>query len=181
MAGSLGCYLLYVVPNLGSFAVAVALRTTLLLPLDDLLSVLLNKGIVLVTDLPKEAQRKLMQRRHLRRTAGDLGGLVDLLDLVDSESLVDLEGIGDFAGFIVRDAGLKALLYDDANRATVHRLRTTADIDHWIAFAERFAVSHARRALEREMLQLTAAHGLDDDGTAEAAEIVHVSLAAQGG
>jgi hypothetical protein len=44
--------------------------------LDDLTSVLLNKGIVLVTDLPKEAQRKLMQRRYLRSKLGELGGLV---------------------------------------------------------------------------------------------------------
>ena len=39
-------------------------------------------------------------------------------------------------GFIVRDAGLKALMYDDDNRATVRRLRPGVEIDHWIAFDE---------------------------------------------
>ena len=39
-------------------------------------------------------------------------------------------------GFIVRDSGLQAMLYDDANRSTVHRLRATVDLDHWIAFDE---------------------------------------------
>jgi fatty-acyl-CoA synthase len=39
-------------------------------------------------------------------------------------------------GFIVRDAGLSALMYDDENRAVVHRLRTGVEIDHWIAFDE---------------------------------------------
>ncbi|HSL17864.1 MAG TPA: long-chain fatty acid--CoA ligase [Methylomirabilota bacterium] len=39
-------------------------------------------------------------------------------------------------GFIVRDAALKGVMYDDANRSTVHRLRPTVDVDHWIAFDE---------------------------------------------
>ncbi|MCU0303768.1 MAG: AMP-binding protein [Thermoanaerobaculales bacterium] len=39
-------------------------------------------------------------------------------------------------GAIVRDAGIEAFHYDDANRATVHRLRATADIPHWIALDE---------------------------------------------
>lgn len=49
------------------------------------------------------------------------------------------------------------------------------------ALHDLFTVSHARRALERELLQLTAADGLDDHRIAEATEIVHVSLAAQDG
>ena len=44
--------------------------------LDDLLSALLNKGTILVTDLPTEARRKLMLRRSLRRNANDSGGFV---------------------------------------------------------------------------------------------------------
>lgn len=44
--------------------------------LDDLLSVLLNKGTILVTDLPTEARRKLMLRRSFRRNANDSGGFV---------------------------------------------------------------------------------------------------------
>jgi fatty-acyl-CoA synthase len=39
-------------------------------------------------------------------------------------------------GFIIRDAGLKVLIYDDANRQSVHRLRPTVEIDHWIALDE---------------------------------------------
>ncbi len=39
-------------------------------------------------------------------------------------------------GFIVRDAGLKGLMYDGDHRATVRRLRPGVDIDHWIAFDE---------------------------------------------
>ena len=39
-------------------------------------------------------------------------------------------------GFIARDAGLRALLYDDAHRATVRRLRPGVEIEHWIAFDE---------------------------------------------
>jgi len=39
-------------------------------------------------------------------------------------------------GFMVRDSGLNALLYDDANRSTIHRLRSTVDLDHWIALDE---------------------------------------------
>jgi len=44
--------------------------------LDDLISVLLNKGMIVFTDLPTDARQKLMIRRHLRDKARDLGGLV---------------------------------------------------------------------------------------------------------
>jgi hypothetical protein len=44
--------------------------------LDDLIAVLLNKGMIVFTDLPTDARRKLMIRRHLRDQARDLGGLV---------------------------------------------------------------------------------------------------------
>ena len=37
-------------------------------------------------------------------------------------------------GYIVRDAGLKGLMYDGEHRATVRRLRPGVEIDHWIAF-----------------------------------------------
>jgi len=39
-------------------------------------------------------------------------------------------------GFIVRDADLKALMYDGEHRATVRRLRAGVEVDHWIAFDE---------------------------------------------
>jgi fatty-acyl-CoA synthase len=39
-------------------------------------------------------------------------------------------------GFIVRDAGLKGLMYDDVNRAAVRKLRLAVEVDHWIALDE---------------------------------------------
>ncbi len=44
--------------------------------LDDLVYLLLNKGMIMFTDLPKEARQKLMIRRRLRDRARDLSGLV---------------------------------------------------------------------------------------------------------
>ena len=44
--------------------------------LDDLITVLLNKGTIVYTDLPAEAQQKLAIRRRLRDRARDLGNLV---------------------------------------------------------------------------------------------------------
>ncbi len=44
--------------------------------LDDLISLLLNKGTIVFTDLPTEARQKLMVRRRLRDRARDLGGLI---------------------------------------------------------------------------------------------------------
>lgn len=44
--------------------------------LDDLIAVMLNKQMMVFTDLPKEARQKLMVRRRLRDRARDLGGLV---------------------------------------------------------------------------------------------------------
>jgi len=39
-------------------------------------------------------------------------------------------------GFIVRDAGIKVLLYDGEHRSTIRRLRPGVEINHWIAFDE---------------------------------------------
>ena len=44
--------------------------------LDDLVYLLINKGVIVFTDLPREARTKLMLRRRLRDRARDLGGLV---------------------------------------------------------------------------------------------------------
>ena len=43
---------------------------------DDLITVLLNKGMIVFMDLPTQAQQKLMIRRRLRDKARDLGGLI---------------------------------------------------------------------------------------------------------
>ena len=44
--------------------------------LDDLVYLLINKGVIVFTDLPTEARNKLMLRRRLRDRARDLAGLV---------------------------------------------------------------------------------------------------------
>ena len=44
--------------------------------LDDLVYLLINKGMIVFTDLPTEARNKLMFRRRLRDRARDLSGLV---------------------------------------------------------------------------------------------------------
>jgi hypothetical protein len=42
--------------------------------LDDLVRVLLDKKLIVFTDLPVEAQRKLMGRQHFRANAREIGG-----------------------------------------------------------------------------------------------------------
>jgi hypothetical protein len=45
--------------------------------LDDLIAVLISKGVILVTDLPEPAQTKLMDRFHAREALGGLSNLVE--------------------------------------------------------------------------------------------------------
>ncbi|MVV47047.1 tryptophan synthase subunit beta [Pseudomonas sp. PB120] len=45
--------------------------------LDDLIQVLITKGVILVTDLPAAAQAKLMDRTQAREALGGLSHLVD--------------------------------------------------------------------------------------------------------
>ena len=51
--------------------------------LEDLIGVLINRGIISITDLPLAAQNKLLNRAEARRT---LGGLERLID--DDERLI---------------------------------------------------------------------------------------------
>ena len=44
--------------------------------LEDLISVLIDKRIIMLTDLPKEAQKKLSRRYEMRSRLNDLGGIV---------------------------------------------------------------------------------------------------------
>ena len=44
---------------------------------EDLVEVLIKKGVLTLADLPVEAQEKLMGRRALRHSLGGTGGLVD--------------------------------------------------------------------------------------------------------
>lgn len=44
--------------------------------LEDLITVLIDKRIVMLTDLPQAAQRKLARRYDLRSKLSDLGGIV---------------------------------------------------------------------------------------------------------
>lgn len=48
---------------------------------EDLIDVLIEKGVLRITDLPPGAQRKLTARKHLR---GKLRGALDLLDRSDT-------------------------------------------------------------------------------------------------
>lgn len=53
--------------------------------LEDLIGVLLDKGVLMLTDLPEAAQEKIMQRRDIR------SHLTALSDLIEDEA--DEEGI----------------------------------------------------------------------------------------
>lgn len=44
---------------------------------EDLIEALISKGVLVLADLPMEAQEKMMARRALRHTLGGTGGLVD--------------------------------------------------------------------------------------------------------
>ncbi len=50
--------------------------------LEDLLTVLINKNVIMLTDLPEAAQRKVMRRQGLRCEIADLGNI-----LSDSDDL----------------------------------------------------------------------------------------------
>ena len=50
--------------------------------LEDLISVLIDKRIIMLTDLPKAAQQKLARRYELRSKLQDLGGIVTDTDEV---------------------------------------------------------------------------------------------------
>lgn len=44
--------------------------------IEDLIGVLLDKGVLMLTDLPREAQEKLLRRGSLRRQLRESSGLV---------------------------------------------------------------------------------------------------------
>ena len=44
--------------------------------LEDLISVLLDKNVLMLTDLPEAAQRKILQRKDIRGYLQDLSGLI---------------------------------------------------------------------------------------------------------
>ena len=54
--------------------------------LEDLISVLLDKEILLLTELPEAAQEKILERKHIRRKISDLSRLV--VDEEDEEEFV---------------------------------------------------------------------------------------------
>ena len=45
--------------------------------LEDLIGVLMDRGVIMLTDLPEAAQEKLLQRRHIRDHLTNLSGLID--------------------------------------------------------------------------------------------------------
>ena len=68
---------------LGRTGASVGLQSALLTSdlelvrvLEDLIAVLIDKRIIMLTDLPKAAQQKLAHRYDLRSQLADLGGIV---------------------------------------------------------------------------------------------------------
>ncbi len=57
-------------------SVLVASDLELVRVLEDLIAVLIDKRIIMLTDLPQAAQRKLARRYELRSRLNDLGGIV---------------------------------------------------------------------------------------------------------
>ena len=55
----------------------VASDLDLIRVLEDLITVLINKRIIALTDLPRAAQQKLADRCELRSRLADLGGIVE--------------------------------------------------------------------------------------------------------
>ncbi len=56
--------------------VLIASDLELVRVLEDLIAVLIDKRIIMLTDLPEAAQRKLARRYELRSQFNDLGGIV---------------------------------------------------------------------------------------------------------
>jgi hypothetical protein len=44
--------------------------------LEDVVDLLTAKGLILFTELPEDAQQKIMRRQHMRAQAGDLKNLI---------------------------------------------------------------------------------------------------------
>ncbi len=57
-------------------SVLIASDLELVRVLEDLIAVLIDKRIIMLTDLPQAAQRKLAHRYELRSRLNDLGGIV---------------------------------------------------------------------------------------------------------
>ncbi len=57
-------------------SVLIASDLELVRVLEDLISVLIDKRIIMLTDLPQAAQSKLARRYELRSRLNDLGGIV---------------------------------------------------------------------------------------------------------
>lgn len=73
-------------PNSALREVLVASDLSFVRVLEDLIAVLLDKNVILLTDLPEAARKKIMQRKDIRGCLQDLGGLI--ADERDEESLL---------------------------------------------------------------------------------------------
>ena len=54
--------------------------------LEDLISALLDKGVLMLTDLPEAAQEKILQRQDIRANIASLGALID--DATEEDELM---------------------------------------------------------------------------------------------
>ena len=54
--------------------------------LEDLISALLDKGVIMLTDLPEAAQEKILQRQDIRANIANLSALID--DVTEEDELM---------------------------------------------------------------------------------------------
>ena len=54
--------------------------------LEDLISALLDRGVILLTDLPEAAQAKILERKDIRQSIANLGALID--DVTEEDELM---------------------------------------------------------------------------------------------
>lgn len=73
-------------PNSQLREVLVASDLSFVRVLEDLISALLDKNVIMLTDLPEAAQKKILQRKDIRCYLKDLGGLI--ADERDEETLL---------------------------------------------------------------------------------------------
>lgn len=61
----------------GDAATLEASDLDLIRVLEDVVELLVDKGVILFTELPQDAQQKIMRRKHLRARVSNLSNLID--------------------------------------------------------------------------------------------------------
>ena len=73
-------------PNSQLREVLVASDLSFVRVLEDLIGALLDKGVIMLTDLPEAAQEKILQRQDIRANIANLGALID--DVTEEDELM---------------------------------------------------------------------------------------------